>query len=275
MRYCVGYTIVWGFGTWQTSWTLASNGNTTAIFAAKLDWTKDEALLYNAIISSAAIVGATIGSLVGGYLLKLGRRRPVIIAQLVCIVASAIGMIPHTSTLTICRFLLGVGAGFQNVAFGKLVTETIPISVMSYFAMAHNASICVGLMVVFFLGSVLPDPDDLEANKQDEFWRIIWIFPAIIGLIEILLTLFVIRLEPINYCVMTGRDEEGKKHLRKVYRLKEPADSQKQEEIYSKKFMKLKGNTSMDAASVSFKEAVCDRKYRKATWVCFFINVFN
>jgi len=31
----------------------------------------------------------------------------------------------------------------------------------------------------------------------------------------------------------------------------------------------------MDAASTSFKQAVCGRKYAKATWVCFMINLFN
>jgi len=68
-------------------------------------------------------------------------------------------------------------------------------------------------MIVYFLGAVLPDLEDFEANKKDEMWRVIWAFPALIGIIEILLTLFVMRQEPIAYCMMTGRDEEGKKHM--------------------------------------------------------------
>jgi len=31
----------------------------------------------------------------------------------------------------------------------------------------------------------------------------------------------------------------------------------------------------MDASSTSFSQAVCGKKYRKASWVCFFINCFN
>ena len=31
----------------------------------------------------------------------------------------------------------------------------------------------------------------------------------------------------------------------------------------------------MDAASASFKEAVCGRKYRKATWVALMMNSFT
>ena len=76
-------------------------------------------------------------------------------------------MITLTSTLTIGRILVGIGAGIHNVAFSKLINETIPASVMSSFAMATNASTCIGFMVVFFLGGVLPDPKDVEANRQD------------------------------------------------------------------------------------------------------------
>ena len=165
MGYCIGYTAVWGLGTWQTAWSLGSNANTTAIFAAKLEWDKDEALFFNTIISSASIIGLAVGSLLGGSLLKYGRRKPVIIAQLICIFAAAISMYLHTSTLTISKFLGGIGAGFQNVVFGKNITETIPVSVMSSFAMAHNASICIGLMVCYFMGAVLPDPTNQEATK--------------------------------------------------------------------------------------------------------------
>ena len=31
----------------------------------------------------------------------------------------------------------------------------------------------------------------------------------------------------------------------------------------------------MDASSTSFRQAVCGKKYRKASWVCFFLNCFN
>ena len=31
----------------------------------------------------------------------------------------------------------------------------------------------------------------------------------------------------------------------------------------------------MDSSSTTFKAAVCGKKFRKASWVCFFINTFN
>lgn len=79
----------------------------------------------------------------------------------------------------------------MNVAFGKMITETIPEHIVSTFAMAHNASVCIGFIAVFGLAALLPDPKDFEANKSDEFWRVIWLAPGVIGLIVIAMVLLV------------------------------------------------------------------------------------
>ena len=109
--YCVLYTACWGFGCWQTTYTLAGNANTTKIFEAKFEWDKDQAIMYNTIISSAGIAGLFIGSFLGGALLARGRRKTVIIAQTMSIIAALISMFPHEATLSIGRVLLGIGAG--------------------------------------------------------------------------------------------------------------------------------------------------------------------
>lgn len=80
MGYCFWYTFVFGVGTWQTAWAMTGNANTVPVFEAKFGWTKDETMLYNTIISTAAVVGITVGSFLGGVLLKFGRRRTVIIS---------------------------------------------------------------------------------------------------------------------------------------------------------------------------------------------------
>ena len=46
--------------------------------------------------------------------------------------------------------------------------------------------------------------------------------PAVIGVIGILLISLVFRLEPIAYCIMMGFEEQGKKHLAKIYSKKDP-----------------------------------------------------
>ena len=133
---------------------------TRSVLKAKLGWDESEAKMWNTIISSTAIIGLMIGSLTGGSLLQLGRRKTVLISMLICIVSAIIPMYVNEYSMAVGRLLVGLGAGIFNVAFGKLINETIPSSVMATFAMAHNAGICFGFMLIFFLGAVLPDFDD-------------------------------------------------------------------------------------------------------------------
>ena len=80
MCYCLLYTVTYGIGTWQCSWAVSGNANTTAVFEAKFGWDKDKTIVYNTIISTAGVIGMSIGCLVGGSILKFGRRNSTIIA---------------------------------------------------------------------------------------------------------------------------------------------------------------------------------------------------
>ena len=179
----MAFTACWGIGTWHRAFAFVGNTNTTTVFVAKFGWDKDEAILYNTIITSAAIVGLVIGSFLSGFLLKIGRRKAAIIGHTCAILGSAIAMLGNTAALTIGRFLIGIAGGVSNVVFGKMVTETIPLRVLSRYAMAHQASTATGLACSNALAYILPDPKDYEANKEDEYWRVIYCAPAMVGVL--------------------------------------------------------------------------------------------
>ena len=184
-------------------------------------------------------------------------------------------MYETTVTLSIGRLVLGTGAGIMNIVFGAMISETIPSHLIASFSMMHNGSINIGYIPALGLAALLPDPKDFEANKEDELWRVIWISPAIIGTVVILLILLVFKEEPVNYCLMKGRNDEALKHLNKVYRKKKDSCSESKEQLLEAHYGFLKDTTKTDAASIPFKEAVCGRKYRKAAWVCAFLSFFN
>ena len=140
-------------------------------------------------------------------MLTLGRRRTALIAHVLAILDSAICMIGNTPCLTFGRLLGGISAGILNVVFGKMITENMPERLASKFAMAHNASVCIGFIPCFLMGAFLPDPTDFEGNKEDELWRIIFLMPALISIVSILLITLVYNLEPIAYCIMIDDGE--------------------------------------------------------------------
>ena len=97
--------------------------------------------------------------------------------------------------------------------------------------MCHSATIQVGVFAAYGMGGILPDPKDTQACKEDEFWRVIYLVPAFIGTFELITALLIFRLEPIAYCIMIGHEEEGKQHMRRVYRKADPDSPEAIDEI--------------------------------------------
>ena len=164
-------------------------------------------------------------------MIKRGRRRTEIIAQSLAIIGSFIAMNGTVPFLILSRVLTGTAAGIVNICFGKMITENMPETVAARYAIMHNASICIGFFFLYPMGAILPDSEDFEANKNDEMWRAIYMFPGLIGVVVIFFVLFVFNLEPIAYCITTGRDEEGRKHMLRVYKKRDPNTPESIEDI--------------------------------------------
>lgn len=113
------------------------------------------------------MIGLALGSFGGGSMIKIGRRKTAIIANFIAICASAICMYDSVLGLSLGRLVLGISAGLANMVYGKSITENFPEKLSSWLAMLLNAGICIGIFFALLLGGILPDPEDIEANKSD------------------------------------------------------------------------------------------------------------
>ena len=86
--------------------------------------------------------------------------------------------------------------------------------------------------------------------------------------------LFLIKQEPVGYNVSNDNVDEARKLLKRVYMQEKLSDEEFNEKI-DEQLQGLSRSTSKEASLVTFKQAVFGAKYRKATWVCCLLNVFN
>ena len=186
---------------WHTSWANSGNTMTAQIFEAKLEWDDDETILYNTIITSAGVIGMIPGSIIGGTLIQKGRRRAAIIVQVGAIIACTVTMREIVECLAFGRFLLGIAGGCMNVIFSKVLAENFSDRLAVRFGFLTNVGIACGIWACMSLGVVLPDIDDVEANKANETWRIVFMTPAILGLFVMVMLLTVFKEDTITYCV--------------------------------------------------------------------------
>lgn len=144
---------------------------------AKFGWDKEESILYNTIISSAAIFGIVTGSLTGGKLIQNGRRIAIIQFNVLAALSVSMTMFLNLPLIVIGRFCFGFCCGVFSVAGPKMLDETVPISLSSSFGTASNSFLSCGIMIALLLGVGLPDQDNLQGQVDDGFWRVIYGFP--------------------------------------------------------------------------------------------------
>jgi hypothetical protein len=137
-----------------------------------------------------------------------------------------------------------------------------------------NFYIVGGLLIAAAFGGVLPT--DPELWVKDDNWRIIYGIPAVISMIQIAAFLVHFTEEPIAFSIGKGDDAAAERLISKLFTV--PGAKTSEEKIAAYKayisLVRLTTNTG-ENSTVSFKDAVCHPKYRKATWTCFVLGIFN
>jgi MFS family permease len=141
---------------------LSASGTAMPALIAQLDW-GDNAGFYATILTSCAIAGIGIGATFGGSLVSKGRKRMVILFNIVGIISSCMSLILNTWVLFVARFLFGLASGIFICATPKILEESIPHSVMDNgYGISTNLFINIGIFISFLFGLGMPDSENPE-----------------------------------------------------------------------------------------------------------------
>ena len=108
----------------------------------------------------------------------------------------------------------------MNVIFAKILAENFSDRHAARFGFLTNVGIACGIWACLSLGVFLPDTEDEEGNRENESWRLVFMMPAILGFLVMLMLIFVYKEDTITYCVQKGLKDEAKSAMRKLYRIK-------------------------------------------------------
>ena len=146
------------------------------------------------------IFAAVVALLVGHYV-KIGRRRMLLIANVIVIISSWVMMVDNFIILMIGRWLRGVCSGIVSVTVPLFINEICTQNHKNIQLALIELFITVGSFAVYFISIFLPEinippneskTEEFWASVQDKFipWRIVFILPVIPALAIILLLLF-------------------------------------------------------------------------------------
>jgi len=125
------------------------------------------------ILTTAAIVGISLGSIFGGDFIKHGRRKTLIRFNCVGLIGSIFCMFLNFWQMCFGRFVLGISAGVILSTTPKMLEESIPGHLLDKgFGMTTSLFINAAFMGCLLLAGATPTSQ--AELKTSNYWRILF-----------------------------------------------------------------------------------------------------
>jgi hypothetical protein len=129
-----------------------------------------------------------------------------------------------------------------------------------------NSGIQVGAFMTSLFGVFLPRFDEPEMLKNDQNWRIIWLFPVVLEIISLIcIPVFFKHLSLKALIQNDSLRDLAVSELRKTYRFSE-TDAESQKNDAASLVLVIKNQSSKNLGKVPFKDALFSKQHRRTSW---------
>lgn len=158
------------------------------------------------VVTASLSVGAMVGAGLAARLNNaIGRRRSIMMAAGIVIAGTiACSLAPNFATLTVFRFVLGVGIGFSSATVPTFLAELAPSRLRGAMSALNQIFIVLGILIAFLV-------DYWLAPTGDGSWR--WMFAGAIVPAAILLVGMTFLPETPRWLINLGKEEEAREVL--------------------------------------------------------------
>lgn len=101
----------------------------------------------------------TIGAVLGGMIMKIGRRKAILISNLIGLIGLGITMVENFNVILVGRFIFGFSVGLKSVVSPRYIEETVPNHLFSTIAPFFSWTQTVGVLTSYLLAEILPKKD--------------------------------------------------------------------------------------------------------------------
>lgn len=166
---------------------------------------------WQGMVAASALIGIFFGGFLGGVLTgHLGRQKLYFVGPAIFVVCSlAQFWVESGMALFVCRFLIGIGVGFEYPVAGSLLVEFMPKKHRGPRLAMLTILWFAGAAVAYIVGNIILDTGGPDA------WRLVLASPAIIGVL-----LLLVRIgtpESPRWLLSKGRNTEAERIIKKVY----------------------------------------------------------
>jgi major inositol transporter-like SP family MFS transporter len=164
------------------------------------------------LITSTLLFGAALGALLGGRISDaLGRRQAILLIACVFIVGTVTcSVAPDTTTLCVCRFILGLAVGGASVVVPTYLAEMAPAERRGRIITLNELMIVSGQLLAFAINAAIGG----ALGDHAGVWR--WMLAVAVLPAIVLLVGMIFMPQSPRWLVAKGRLQEAMDVLRRI-----------------------------------------------------------
>ena len=164
-------------------------------------------------VVSSALIGTIVGAMISSRPAEIFGRRDYLIVLAILFIISAVGCAFAWDfwSLSIARFIGGIGIGGSSVISPMYIAEISPAKIRGRLVILFQFNVCLGILVAYFSNALIELMNFDVVNIQ---WRVMFGAGGIPALIFFFM-LFSIPRSP-RWLMSKGRDQEAMNILGKI-----------------------------------------------------------
>lgn len=207
-----------------------------------------------AFLASSLVIGASIGSYFCGKIVsRIGRRKTLLLCDIVSIVGSCFSMVHSLGSMTLGRFISGLVLGVNSTAIPLYNIEMAPVKMKGTMSSISMVVLTFGVMMGLSMSFFVPTGEGAENSGA---WRWLMAVPILINAVRLSVLLLVFKFETPFYLTLEGNTTEARRVLEMIY-----TDNIDQ---HMQKVIKDKEATTSAAGNLTLRDLISPR-YRKAS----------
>ena len=186
--------------------------NLTQLFG----WDDEIKDIYVSIISSSVLLGACLGSLTSGYVLRIyGRRYSFFIYNILSIMGMIMSVILNVYIIISGRVLVGISAGAFSSLIPIYVNEFVPYAISGACGVSIEMAYALGICISYVFGLGLPEPE--KQTEDNRFWCVMFLFPICLIAINQIMLICYYKYDSPKYLVLKKKKDLAVQALREIY----------------------------------------------------------
>ncbi|CAI2365845.1 unnamed protein product [Moneuplotes crassus] len=180
--------------------------------------------LFNSLVSGLIPFGAIFGSVIIGLIVDKGRRFSLLIVASVLMAATLLSLVFNFYALVLGRLCMGICIGCYATLCPLYISEISPPELSGFLGVFNQMGACTGGFIAFSVPFIMPLSESSEVSEQNQGfsvdshnWRLIFGFPFMIGLAQLLLLTLVFKHETPLFYMKKGDKSNYTKIMKLIY----------------------------------------------------------